>query len=401
MKRNKILFLIIVILFGTFSFYRGYSFLSKELRNYEIFFQKEFSEKKEISSQISEEELKEKIGQMIIVGFRGTKIDENSPIVRALRELNIGGVILYDIDGPSGKYPRNIINKDQLRELILGLQKFAKIPLFIAIDAEGGKVNRLKQEYGFEEILSHRKLGEIDDLKITKREAEKLARELKEVGINMNFAPVVDLNLNPQNPVISKLERSFSLSPQKVISHAEVFIKTFKEYKIVPVIKHFPGHGSSFGDSHFEKVDITNTFQEEELLPYKMLVKNKIVDAILVSHLYHKKIDKNYPASLSEKFLKGILRKEIGFKGIIISDDFQMKSISNFYSLKDILEKAINCGVNILLFSNNVSEYDEKLPYKIVNTILNGVKEGRIQKERILESYSKIYDLKRKYEIIK
>ncbi|MBC7074208.1 glycoside hydrolase family 3 protein, partial [Candidatus Parcubacteria bacterium] len=346
-------------------------------------------------------ELKEKIGQMIMIGFRGTEIKKDSHIVKVIKDLKIGGVILFDFDVPSKSFPRNILNPNQTKKLISDLQGFSKIPLFVAVDAEGGRVNRLKKEYGFLEIPSHQKLGQIDNLEFTKEKAQNLSQQLKELGFNMNFAPVLDLNLNPQNPIIGKLERSFSSDPEKVFLHAKAFILAHIKNNIIPVAKHFPGHGSSRGDTHFEIEDITETFQEKELMPYKKLEKENLLKVVMVGHLMNKNLDEKYPASLSKVFIENILRKEIGFEGIVISDDLGMKAISKNFSLEEAILQAIQSGVNILLFSNNTETgYDENLPYKVVDIILQAVKDGKIKKERILESYEKIIKLKKEFEII-
>jgi len=354
-----------------------------------------------LPASLRDEELKRKIGQMIIIGFRGIGVNKDSEIVKAIQDLNVGGIVLYDYDVPSHSFPRNIIDPQQTKKLISNLQKYAPTSLFIAIDAEGGKINRLKSEYGFLSILSPKELGKIDKEEITRQEAEKLAKELAELGFNINFAPVVDLEINPKNPIIAKLERSFSNDPQKVIRHTRIFTETFKDYNIIPVIKHFPGHGSSAEDSHLGMVDVAQTWRQEELLPYRVFVREKIIDAVMTAHIFNREIDDKYPATLSEKFLKDFLRKEISFEGVIISDDLQMNAIAKHFGLEEAIIQAINAGVDILLLSNNSSSgYDKDLAYKAHQIIFNAVKEGKIPVERILESASRIQSLKQKYNII-
>lgn len=351
---------------------------------------------------VKDEDLKEKIGQMIIVGFRGTSVSENSPIVKAIQELKLGGVILFDYDVPSNSFPRNILNPEQTKKLITELQKFSPIPLFIAVDAEGGKINRLKEKYGFLKISSHEELGKINNLEVTKKEILRLSKELKDLGFNVNFAPVVDLNTNPQNPIIGKLGRSFSSDPETVFQHARAFIEAHIQNGIIPVAKHFPGHGSSFSDSHLGMVDVTKTWKEDELIPYRKLKKENLLFGVMVGHIFNKNIDENYPATLSAIFLQGILRKEIGFEGAVVSDDLQMGAIKKYYSFDEAIIKAINAGCDILLFSNNTKEgYDENLPYKVFDIIYQGLKEGKISKQRIFESTERIFNLKREFGIIK
>lgn len=273
---------------------------------------------------LGEEELKLRIGQMIIVGFRGTEVNKNSKIVRAIENLDLGGVILFDFDIPPKIFPRNILNPDQVRKLISDLQGYSRIPLFVAVDVEGGRVNRLKKEYGFLDIPSHKELGMKDDPEFTKSVVSKMAHQLNILGFNMNFAPVVDLNINQENPVIGKLDRSFSSDTERVFAQAEAFISAQDEHNIISVVKHFPGHGSSFQDSHTEMSDVTNSYQGKELIPYKKLSEKGLLKAVMVGHILNKKVDKDHPASLSPKFLNDILRRGIGFRGLILSDDLQI-----------------------------------------------------------------------------
>jgi len=397
LKKQKIFYFFIFSLLLIFSLL--FFLIILEKKNLKLSLENQKLEK--INKKEIDEELKEKIGQMIIIGFRGTEVSENSPIVMAIKELNLGGVILFDYDVPSKSFPRNILTPEQIKKLISDLQKFSSIPLFIAVDAEGGKINRLKENYGFLKIPSHKELGKINDLNFTKQEISKLSKQLKDLGFNVNFAPVVDLNINPQNPIIGKLGRSFSSDPEIVFSHAKVFIKAHVENRVIPIVKHFPGHGSSFSDSHLEMVDVTNSWKEDELIPYKKLKNENLLFGVMVGHIFNKKIDKDYPATLSLKFLQEILRKEIGFNGVIISDDLQMGAIKKHYSLEDAIIKAINAGCDVLLFSNNIEEYDENLPYKVFDIIFQAVKEGKISKERIFEAFERVINLKKEIGIIK
>lgn len=341
---------------------------------------------------ITDLELKEKIGQMILIGFRGKEVSESSDIVKIIRNVKVGGLILYN---------RNISNPEQVKNLISALQTYSSIPLFIAVDAEGGRVNRLESKDGFVDILSPKELGKINDPEVTKREALKLSQELKSLGFNMNFVPVVDLDLNPKNPIIGVLGRSFSQDPYKVALHAQVFIEEHRQNNIITAAKHFPGHGSAKKDSHLGKVDVTNLYKEEELVPYKLLQEKGLLDAIMTAHITNRNIDKNFPATLSSKFLKNILREQIGFNGIVITDDMHMGAISRYYSFEESIIMAVNAGCDIILVSNNnVFKYDKNLPYKILDIIYRAVKNGKIPEQRIIESINRIYELKKRFKII-
>jgi beta-N-acetylhexosaminidase len=209
-----------------------------------------------------DEELRDKIEQMLIIGFRGTTANEY--ITQTLKDMNLGGVILFDKDVPSnGEIERNIINPDQTKKLISDLKEIRN-DIFVAVDAEGGNVNRLKEEYGFIPIPSAEEMGK-SSVKQTEEYGLLLGQQLSELGFNLNFAPVVDVNVNPENPVIGQLERSFSDDPENVYSYAKSFIEGLHQSNIIPAIKHFPGHGSSTNDSHLGIVDVTNTYKEEEL----------------------------------------------------------------------------------------------------------------------------------------
>lgn len=348
----------------------------------------------------TEKELKERIGQMMIVGFRGTEISEDSHIVKVIKDVKIGGVILFDWDAPSKSFPRNILNFKQAKKLISCLQYYSSVSLFVAVDVEGGIINRLKPEYGFSDFLSPKELGEIQDYNFTKQEALRLSQQLKELGFNMNFAPVVDVDINPKNPIIGTFDRSFSSDPQQVALHAQAFIEAHCQNNIIAVAKHFPGHGSSKEDSHLGMVDVTDTYYEKELIPYKSLQEKGLLNAVMTAHIFNRKIDKNYPATLSSYFLQDILRRQIGFQGVIISDDMQMKAISGYYGLKDAIIRAINAGCDIVLLANNSKEFDKDLSYKVYDIIYQAVKDGKISKQRIIESSNRVYELKKRFKII-
>jgi beta-N-acetylhexosaminidase len=351
--------------------------------------------------KFSDEELKEKIGQMIMIGFRGTTAEENSNIYKIIKDIKIGGVVLSDYDVPSNSFPRNIINPEQTKKLISDLQKYPDIPLFIAVDAEGGNVNRLKQKYGFLPILSAEKMGQDKTLKTTEEESAKLANELKNLGFNMNLAPVVDLNINPENPIIGALGRSFSANSEEVLNNVRVFIENHLNNNVITVAKHFPGHGSSTEDTHLGLADVTDTYEEEELFPYQKLNEEGMLNVVMVGHIVNKKIDSVYPATLSKNFLQEILRKKLGFKGVIMSDDMQMTAISNNYKLDETVIMAINAGCDIVYFFNNTSSgYDKDIAYKVRDIIFNAVKENKIEEKRIIESYNRIINLKKQFKII-
>lgn len=337
----------------------------------------------------------EKIGQMLLAGFRGTALADTNHIVRDIKKYHLGGVILFDYDVPSKSSERNIQSAEQLKTLISNLKKLSDIPLTIAIDQEGGQVARLKPSLGFPEIKSAEYLGQLDNVDSTRFYAQKMGQTLADLGINMNFAPVVDLNTNPKNPVIGGLERSFSANPGKVVKHASIYIETLNKHGIWSVLKHFPGHGSSKKDSHLGVVDVTKTWSKKELIPYRKLINKDLGNAIMTAHIFNHNIDPDYPATLSKPTITGLLRNKLNYNDVVISDDLMMGAIRNEYGLKTTINKAINAGVDILVFANN-SIYDPDIVPKAHKIIHNLVDEGKITREQIERSYQRIISLKNK-----
>lgn len=346
-----------------------------------------------VSEKIPEVSLDRMIGQMVMVGFRGLTVDEKHPVVQDIRERHIGGVVLFDYDVPAKSAVRNIGSPDQVKKLLADLQSFAGAPLFKAVDYEGGRVVRLKPGFGFPETLSHQELGKNDLASATENQAEAMGRLLSDLGFNINLAPVVDVNINPDNPVIGGLGRSFSADPAAVTRHAAAFIKGHREFGVLCALKHFPGHGSSKGDSHLGLTDVTATWRETELMPYRDLIREGLTDAVMTAHVVNSRLDPDYPATLSRTVITGILREKLGFGGVVISDDMQMGAIVEKYGFEEAVERAVYAGVDILTFANN-SVYDSDIAAKAVLTIKTLIRKGRITEKRIYESYQRIKRLK-------
>jgi len=339
------------------------------------------------SKQLPDDEiLKKQIGRMLLVGFDSLHVDKSSKIIKQINKYELGGVILFDIFYNDRSKNKNIKNPKQLQNLTSQLKKLSNKPLIISVDQEGGKVARLKPAYGFTQISSAK---EVSALHVDKAKEiySTQAKMLRENGINCDFAPVVDLAVNLNNKVIYGLERSYGSDANKVSKYAEIFMDSLRDEKVLSVLKHFPGHGSSLGDSHKGFVDITNTWSEKELEPYKELIKKNKVKIIMTAHVFNSKLDDKYPATLSYNINTKLLRQEMKYDGVIISDDLQMGAIREHYSLKEIVTLSINSGVNILLFGNQLAEQNL---YDLVETILIQIKNGNIKYERILESNRKI-----------
>ncbi len=337
-----------------------------------------------------------KIGQMLMIGFRGFTVAEAPGIAEDIRKRLIGGVVLFDYDVPLHSPSRNVSNPEQLSRLTLDLQKLSEIPLLIAIDQEGGRVNRLKPSKGFPPSVSAAHLGELDNPDSTMAAALRTARTLKAMHIGMNFAPVADVNVNAQNPVIGKLGRSFSADPAVVARNDRITVDTFHEEGIISTLKHFPGHGSSTTDTHLDFTDITSSWSEKELEPYRALIAGGYHDAVMTAHVFNGKLDPQYPATLSKPVLDGLLRKKLGFTGVIVSDDMQMKAIADRYGLEESIRLAVEAGVDILLFGNNTS-FDPDIASKAAAILRTLVEKKIIPEKRIDLSYRRIMALKERY----
>jgi len=327
------------------------------------------------------------IGQMIMVGVGGSKTSDKwiKQIEIDIKKGRVGGVILFG---------NNIENPKQIKKLISFLSSIkTEHKLFIAIDQEGGKVQRLSKKKGFNSYPSAfevaRKKTLLDSYSIYKN----LSDDLKEYGFNINFAPVVDIDINPNSPAIGAKKRSFSAEEDIVIAYSNEFIRASNSAEIISVLKHFPGHGSAIKDSHKQLTDVSGTWEYRELKPYYDFVKYGKVDAIMVGHINLKKFDKIYPASLSKNMISGLLREQLGFDGVVFSDDMQMKAIIDIYGLKKSVILAINAGVDVLVYSSYFTKKSSVLK-KVKEIILQAVKSGKIDIKTIERSYKRVIRLK-------
>jgi len=344
---------------------------------------------------LAEVSLEHKIGQMLMVGFHGTSATADSQICNDIKKYNVGSVILFDFNPVDKSKPKNIATKSQLKSLTSELQACSNDgKLLIAVDQEGGKVQRLKSKYGFYgKFPKASDVIKMDQSKI-KSTYTKMSAELKSVGINYDLAPVVDLDINMKNHVIHGLGRSFGKDPKVVAKYASTFIDAMHSNGVLTSLKHFPGHGSSVGDTHKGFVDVTHLWKEVELEPYRLL-KDK-ADTVMVAHVFNKKLDDVYPASLSYKTITKMLRWKLGYHGVVITDDLQMGAISKKYGLKNTLKLAINAGDDILLIGNQLDPKQVKSTKVLVETIQALVQSGEVKVESIDKAYERIQKLKEK-----
>ncbi len=327
---------------------------------------------------------------MLIIAFEGNTFNKESQIAKEVQELQVGGVILFDWNIYRESDTSN--SADSLRALCANLQGLRDEKLMICIDQEGGYVKRLKVSDGFKNTPSAQSIGEEDDPSKTTLYYRQMSELLSDLNINTNLAPCVDIIANEDCPAIAKNKRSYSTNPEEVIEHSSIFINELNKKGIISSLKHFPGHGSSTSDSHMGFTDISETWSREELIPFIELLNPDKKMTILVGHLFNKNIDSQYPASLSYASINGFLRGELGWQGVVISDDMTMGAITNNYSFEESVLLAINAGCDMLIFSNPSTNgaYTSEL---FIKTVINYIKQGKISIKRIEESYQRIQSL--------
>lgn len=346
----------------------------------------------------SDAKLRQYAAEMLMVGFKADSITPDCDAVRYVRDLHVGGVILFDVDLTGSRQigSRNITSRERLRTLTKQLQSYSDGHLLIALDQEGGRVARLKTEYGFHPTVSHKYLGEMNNRDTTAHYASVMASDLAWAGVNMNIAPVIDVDVDPNCPVIGKLGRSFSADSAVVARNAEWFIRAHHRKHVTCAVKHFPGHGSSAADSHYGLTDVTLSWQPYEMYPYHYLIKHKMLHAVMTAHIFNRNIDPDYPATLSYKTLTEVLRNQLHFDGVILTDDMYMQGIVDNYDIAEAIILAINAGADILVMGNNITTgYESERPFKVVDIIVNAVKQGKIPAYRLRQSYERIRKLKR------
>lgn len=334
----------------------------------------------DIKDKISKMSLEEKIGQMIIAGFNGKKL--NYEINTLVNDLDVGGIILFS---------RNIENSNQLKKLTEDINNINKnIPLFISTDEEGGRVSRLPNDTT--KFKSAKDIGYKGDTNYAYENGMNLGRTLKEHNINMDFAPVIDIYSNPKNTVIG--DRAFGTDEKIVSAMGIATMNGLKREGVIPVVKHFPGHGDTDIDSHFDLPVVNKSLKQLEnfeLVPFKEAI-DKGCDAIMVSHILVEKIDSKNPATLSKNIIYKLLREKMNFKGVVITDDMHMKAISNNLSIEEASVKSINAGSDIILIGSDID-----ITKSVIEKIKLAVKNNNITEDRIDESVYRILTLKEKY----
>ncbi len=335
--------------------------------------------------------LERKAARLLIVGMKGHELTEDNPVVRDIGELGVGGVILFENNIPRGDSPAT--SRALLTDLCHHLAALGEEKFMIAIDQEGGLVKRLKPQYGYPDTPSQEYLGRCDSEDSTRMYVSAITEAMSATGFNTNFAPCVDVNVNPSCPIISKVKRSYSADPLRVAHHSAYCIEEHRRQGVHSVIKHFPGHGSSATDSHAGLSDISTTWSRRELLPFRYLINRGLCDMIMIGHVFNSQIDSLYPASLSHKTICGLLRGELGWSGITITDDLLMQAISANYSLEEALLLSINAGIDMIMLTSNITGSSKSAAEEAVGIICRLVREGKIKESRIDEALSRIDSL--------
>jgi beta-N-acetylhexosaminidase len=337
-----------------------------------------------IKAQIKKMSMEEKIGQLVIVGLDGYEVDDYAK--QLIEKYHVGGFVLFK---------HNIKDARQMLALLNSLKQvnsINKIPLFLSIDEEGGKVSRMPEE--FIKIPSSKRIGQINNTQLAYQVGNIFGKELKAFGLNMDFGPVLDINSNPKNPVIG--DRSFGTDASIVSKLGVQMMKGIQAQNIISVVKHFPGHGDTSVDSHIG-LPMVNTDMERlnsfELVPFNEAIKNK-VDAIMIAHILLEKIDPDNPASFSKTIITDILRKHMKFDGIVITDDMTMGAVVNNYDIGESAVKSIIAGSDIVLICH---ENDKK--EAVITAINRAVETGLISPDRIDKSVYRILMLKQKYDL--
>ena len=328
-----------------------------------------------------------KAASLLIVGVDGQSLSSDNHIISDIRDKGVAGIILFG---------HNVATKAQcadprakLAKLVSDLKAVRSEPLLVAIDQEGGRVNRMKTSSGFKPMLSHREVARSGDSTYVRQMGATIAGELASVGINLNFAPCVDVDVNPECPVIGHFERSFSPDATVVSRYASIYVEEHRKRDILTSLKHFPGHGNSLKDSHFGLTDITATWSHDELAPYQDMMATGHCDAVMVSHLFNTNIDPEYPATLSHATIQGLLRDELGWQGVVITDDMQMQAITDHYGFEEAVILALNAGVDMFIVGNNIYKSKFNIVDRFVEIVESAVASGVVSMETLNTAVSR------------
>jgi beta-N-acetylhexosaminidase len=341
---------------------------------------------------LNEAALRRKIASLLVVGFRGQQLDPNDWIMKAVRN-GLGGVVLFDRELDDS--PRNITSPGQVTALVKSLRQASPGRLIVSIDQEGGPTSRLNPGDGFPATASEADVGAANSPANTRSWAQGMVHSLTSIGVNLNYAPVVDLNVNPDNPAIAKLGRSFSANPDVVVNNATEEIQVHRAAGVKTVLKHFPGLGSATANTDFDVVDVSGTWTTRELEPFQRLIAKGLADSVMAAHLLNTQLDPDRPASLSHAVVTELLRGKLGFKGPVVSDDMQAAAIARRYRPEEATAMALEAGVDLLVVANQQT-YDTNIVESILDTVVNLVRQGKLTEARINEAVARVDSLRPK-----
>jgi len=338
------------------------------------------------------------LGELLLVGFGGTQVDGNDEVRSLVCDVKVGGLILFERDSRSGD-ARNITSPEQVRQLTSDLQALALQcagrRLLIAADNEGGAVMRLSTRVGYLPTPPAQALGDAGDPAATALESRRMGATLREAGINWNLAPVVDVAVNPLNPAVVTLGRTFSSDPQQVVVQARAFIQGMHEAGVLTSLKHFPGHGSSRTDSHQGFVDVTETAELRiELAPYQTLIKEGLADSVMTAHVFNRGLDPWNPATLSRFTIKRYLRGKLGYKGLVVSDDLLMGAIRQRYGVEEASILALQASVDMLLISQNQGRVERGAAERVTAAIRSAIADGRLSPKALAAAVDRVRALR-------
>ena len=327
------------------------------------------------------------IGSMLVLGFSGASSDAEGAqgLARHIAAGRAGGACFL------GHNARSQAGIESLTRLFASAGKNFR-PL-IAIDQEGGAVQRLGSKLGYAAVPAAQAVAARNDPAAAQAIYRKMAGVLRSAGFNLNLAPVVDLGFEPRNPIIGHYGRAFGSDGATVARYASAFVAGHREAGVLTALKHFPGHGSTLVDSHEHAVDLTPTWREDEIEPYRKLAQTGMIDIVMSGHLTHGKFTGGQPATLSQKAIETWLRGAIGYQGAVMTDDLDMAAIRNSYELPDAIIRAINAGNDLILLSNS-ADPDPDLPVAVIESVKQAVASGKLPASRINESAARIAALK-------
>lgn len=330
------------------------------------------------------------LGELFLVGFTGTEGEAGGEVETLLCTARVGGIVLF---------ARNIVDAPQLTRLTQWMDAHARAcagrRLFIAVDAEGGRVMRLGPPAGYPDTPSAQDLGDANDLALTEIEAQRVGATLRAAGINWNLAPVVDVGYNPANTVIVGAGRAFAADPVRVTTQARVWIRGMRAAGVLTALKHFPGHGSSLADSHKGFVDVTRTANPDvELYPYRALMADGLADAVMTAHVFNRRLDRKRPATLSRSTIDGLLRGKLGYTGVVVSDDMRMGAIEQHYGMDDAAVLALAAGVDMVLIAQDRLPDGRSATTLALGAIRTALAGGRLPIERVESALGRVRALR-------